>query len=70
MPYFTLEEAARIKGTIVPVPILNEIPEFEAIELEEDPEYNASLKIPDVEDGSPKEMTVETAITLCFQSFF
>ncbi|TGO42466.1 hypothetical protein BHYA_0008g00570 [Botrytis hyacinthi] len=38
-PYFTLGEAARIKGTIVPSPILTEIPEFEELEFEGDLEH-------------------------------
>ncbi|KAF5873688.1 uncharacterized protein Bfra_005152 [Botrytis fragariae] len=41
-PYFTLEEAARIKGTIVPSPILAEIPELEELEFEGDSEHHIS----------------------------
>ncbi|KAF7948318.1 uncharacterized protein EAE97_003729 [Botrytis byssoidea] len=41
-PYFTLEEASRIKGTIVSSPILTETPEFEELESEGDLEHHAS----------------------------
>ncbi|TGO57051.1 hypothetical protein BCON_0070g00230 [Botryotinia convoluta] len=64
-PYFTSEEAARIKCTVVPVLTLNEIPEFE--ELEGDLKHDTT---PALEDDAPKNMTVETAIKCCFQSFF
>ncbi|TGO17186.1 hypothetical protein BTUL_0020g00730 [Botrytis tulipae] len=69
-PYFTLEEASRIKSTIVSSPILTEIPEFEALEFEGDLEHHVSPDTPASEDETPKEMTVETAIKSCFQSFF
>ncbi|KAF7897323.1 hypothetical protein EAF00_005551 [Botryotinia globosa] len=69
-PYFTLEEASRIKGTIVSSPILTEIPEFEELEFEGDLEHHVSPDTPVSEDETTKEMTVETAIKSCFHSFF
>jgi hypothetical protein len=35
-PYFTGEEAANIKATLIPPPVFNEIPEFEALDLDDD----------------------------------
>ncbi|TGO85137.1 hypothetical protein BPOR_0427g00070 [Botrytis porri] len=69
-PYFTLEEAAQVKGTIVPSPILTEIPEFEELEFEGGSEHHVGLHTPALGDEGPKEATVETAIKSCFQSFF
>ncbi|TGO30486.1 hypothetical protein BPAE_0005g00820 [Botrytis paeoniae] len=56
-PYFTLEEAARIK-------------EFEELEFEGDSEHHVSPDTPALEVEGLKEMTVETAIKYCFQSLF
>ncbi|TGO68831.1 hypothetical protein BOTNAR_0019g00200 [Botryotinia narcissicola] len=69
-PYFMLEEASRIKGTIVSLPVLTEVPEFEELEFEGDLKYHVSPDTPVSEDETPKEMTVETVIKSCFQSFF
>lgn len=54
----------------MPSPILTEIPEFEELEFEGDLELHVSPGIPVSGDETPKEMTVETAIKSCFQSFF
>ena len=63
-PYFTPEEAALIKAAVVSPPTLNEIPEFEALELEDD--ANTEIKEPTKEEA----MTIEEAIKSCLQNFF
>ncbi|OBT75474.1 hypothetical protein VF21_04937 [Pseudogymnoascus sp. 05NY08] len=67
-PYFTPEEALLIKNTVVSPPILTDIPEFEALDFDEDINFGT--------DESPKEvapqktMTIQEAITSCLQNFF
>ncbi|OBT63326.1 hypothetical protein VE03_07203 [Pseudogymnoascus sp. 23342-1-I1] len=67
-PYFTPEEAVLIKNTVVSPPILTDIPEFEALELEED--MDAEITEPLKEVAPQKMLTVEDAITSCLQNFF
>lgn len=67
-PYFTLEEAALIKNTAISPPILAEIPEFEALELEE--YMNVENNEPPKEVALQKTLTIEEAITSCLQNFF
>lgn len=57
-----------IKNTVVLPPILMDIPEFEALELEED--LDAKTNESPKEEPSQKTLTVEEAITSCLQNFF
>lgn len=67
-PYFTPEEAVLIKDTIVSPPILTDIPEFEALELERD--MDAEISVAPKEEAPQMKMTVEEAITSCLRNFF
>ena len=67
-PYFTPDEAALIKATIVSPPILNDIPEFEAPELFDD--TNIEIKETRNENATPETITIEQAIKSCLQGFF
>jgi len=64
-PYFTAEEAALIKATTVSPPILKEIPEFEALELE-----GGETKEAGQEKSIPERMAIEEAIKSCLENFF
>lgn len=63
-PFFTAGEAALIKSTTIPPPVLNQVPEFEALELEEESpvEHSKELTVGD-------EVTVEEAITSFLRDF-
>ncbi|OBT55344.1 hypothetical protein VE04_04907 [Pseudogymnoascus sp. 24MN13] len=67
-PYFTPEEALLIKNTVVSPPILTDIPEFEALEFDED--INSGTNEPPKEVAPEKTLTIEEAITSCLQNFF
>ncbi|KFZ03163.1 hypothetical protein V502_11179 [Pseudogymnoascus sp. VKM F-4520 (FW-2644)] len=67
-PYFTPEEAVLIKNTVVSPPILADIPEFEAFELEGD--MDAESNEPPKEVALQKTLTIEEAITSCLRNFF
>ncbi|KAL3417624.1 C6 transcription factor [Phlyctema vagabunda] len=69
-PYFTPEEAALIKATVISPPKLNEIPEFEALELEFDTSTEIEEEEGDKVQASPDAMTIEEAIKSCLQNFF
>ncbi|TVY56433.1 hypothetical protein LCER1_G001506 [Lachnellula cervina] len=64
-PYFTPEESSRIKSTVVSPPTQDEVPEFEALTLEDEPREPAK-EMP----TSSEDMTIEEAITSCLQNFF
>jgi hypothetical protein len=67
-PYFTPEEAALIKATVVPPPTLNYLPEFQALDFEDD--TSTKIKEPMEEKAIPEAMTIEEAIKSCLQNFF
>ncbi|KAL5354293.1 hypothetical protein ACLOAV_000381 [Pseudogymnoascus australis] len=67
-PYFTPEEVVLIKKTVVSPPVLTDIPEFEALELEEN--MDTEIEAPSKEVAPQKTLTVEEAITSCLQNFF
>ncbi|KFY84397.1 hypothetical protein V500_09345 [Pseudogymnoascus sp. VKM F-4518 (FW-2643)] len=67
-PYFTPEEVALIKNTVISPPILADIPEFEALELEE--HMNVESNEPPKEVALQRTLTIEEAITSCLQNFF
>lgn len=67
-PYVTPEEALLIKNTVVSRPILTDIPEFEALEFDED--INSGTNEPPKEVAPEKTLTIEQAITSCLQNFF
>jgi hypothetical protein len=66
-PYFTSEEAALIKATVVTPHTLNEIPEFEALELEDDTDNEIKGKAK--ESAVPEAMTIEEALQSRLQNF-
>ena len=55
-----------IKATLVSPPLLNEIPEFESLCMDNPNEVDGSSK----EVPTPETMSIETAITYCLQNFF
>jgi hypothetical protein len=67
-PYFTPEESLLIKNTVVSPPILTDIPEFEALEFDED--INSGTNEPPKEVAPEKTLTIEEATTSCLQNFF
>ncbi|KFZ09653.1 hypothetical protein V501_05517 [Pseudogymnoascus sp. VKM F-4519 (FW-2642)] len=67
-PYFTPEEALLIKNTVIPPPVLMDIPEFEALEFDEDINCGTNEAPKDV--APEKILTIEEAITSCLQNFF
>ena len=65
-PYFSPEEAIIIKATLISLPSLNEIPEFEFPYMENPNEVDKSSK----EVPIPNTMTIEAAIKSRLQNFF
>ncbi|TVY40016.1 hypothetical protein LOCC1_G004735 [Lachnellula occidentalis] len=61
-PYFTAEESLRIKSTLVSAPTQDEVPEFEALTLEDVPAKE--------KPRTSGIMSIEEAIHLCLKSFF
>jgi hypothetical protein len=68
IPYFSPEEAALIKATVVTPPTLNKIPEFETFQLEDG--TSGETKEPTKEKAIPKTVSIEEAIKSCLQNFF
>ncbi|KAH8595932.1 hypothetical protein B0O99DRAFT_594223 [Bisporella sp. PMI_857] len=75
-PYFTPEEATLIKATTIPRPSLHEMPEFEVLEaieelaLQDSPSETSTVQESTTAPAVDNLVTVEEAITSCFQNFF
>jgi hypothetical protein len=67
-PYFTPEEALLIKSTVVSLPILTDIPEFEALEFDDG--IDSGTNEPPKEMAPQKTLTIQEAISSCLQNFF
>jgi hypothetical protein len=73
-PYFTPDEAALVKKTLILPPTLQEIPEFQQLEYEQNTTEEAASPADLInikETTSPSSLiTIEEAIKGCLQNFF